>query len=91
MSKPIEIAKEIEEKIYDLPEAKEYLKLKKIIEENEEIQTLQKEIISKQNSGQIEEANALISRLNSNPIVINFNSVKEELAITLRQISDILK
>ena len=55
MTDPIEIALEIREKISELPEAKEYLRLKEIIDKDEEIQQLQKSIIELQNSDKKQE------------------------------------
>jgi len=91
MDKVIDLAKEISNQIYELPEAKEYLKLKKLIDEDEEIQQLQKDIIKLQNAGDEKVAEELLSRLNSIPLVINYKSVREELASSLKIVSDILK
>lgn len=91
MDKIIEIANEIGDKVLELLEAKEYLRLKNLVDKNEEIQVLQKAIIEKQNKGENEEADNLLSRLNSIPLIINFKLVQEELANSLRQISEILK
>ena len=91
MTDPIEIALEIREKISELPEAKEYLRLKEIIDKDEEIQQLQKSIIELQNSDKKQEATELLNKLNSMPIVANFQIVKEQLADSLKLISNILK
>ncbi len=91
MDKGIELATEISEKIAELPEAKEYLRLKKIIDEDEEIKALQKEIISFQNKGEKAKADELLKKLNSMPIVINFQEIRGQLADTLKVISNILE
>lgn len=91
MDNGIELAKEISEKITELPEAKEYLRLKKIIDEDEEINKLQKEIVSLRSEGKNEEATELTSKLNSLPIIVNFGAVRAQLADTLKVISNILK
>ena len=91
MDKGIELATEISEKIAELPEAKEYLRLKKIIDEDEEIKALQKEIISLQNKGEKAKADELLKKLNSMPIVINFQEIRGQLADTLKVISNILE
>ena len=91
MNKSLEIATEIKDKISELPEAKEYVRLKEIIDNDEEIQNLQKEIIRLTNSGKKEEADKVLGRLNSLPIIANFHIVKEQLAETLKTISNILK
>ncbi len=91
MDNGIELAKEISEKIAELPEAKEYLRLKKIIDEDEEINKLQKEIVSLRSEGKNEEATKLTNKLNSLPIIVNFGAVRAQLADTLKVISNILK
>lgn len=91
MDSGIELAKEISEKIAELPEAKEYLRLKKIIDEDEEINKLQKEIVSLRSEGKNEEATELTTKLNSLPIIVNFEAVRAQLADTLKVISNILK
>lgn len=91
MDNPIELAEKIKDKIYDLPEAKEYLRLKKIIDEDEEINKLQKEIVLLRSDGKAEEANALTKRLNAMPIIVNFEAVRAQLADTLKVISNIVK
>lgn len=91
MDNGIELAKEINEKIADLPEAKEYLRLKEIIEADEEINKLQKEIVSLRSEGKNKEATELTNKLNAMPIIVNFEAVREQLADTLKVISNILK
>ena len=91
MDNPIELAEQIKDKICDLPEAKEYLRLKKIIDEDEEINKLQKEIVLLRSNGKAEEANALTNKLNAMPIIVNFEAVRAQLADTLKVISNILK
>ena len=91
MDNPIELAEQIKDKIYDLPEANEYLRLKKIIDEDEEINKLQKEIVVLRSNGKAEEANALTNKLNAMPIILNFEAVRAQLADTLKVISNILK
>ena len=91
MDNPIELAEQIKDKIYDLPETKEYLRLKKIIDEDEEINKLQKEIVLLRSNGKAEEANALTNKLNAMPIIVNFEAIRAQLADTLKVISNILK
>ena len=91
MDNGIELAKEISEKIAELPEAKEYLRLKKIIDEDEEINKLQQEIVSFRSEGKNQEATELTKKLNSLPIIVNFEAVRAQLADTLKVISNILK
>ncbi|MCQ2086986.1 MAG: YlbF family regulator [Bacilli bacterium] len=91
MSSAIDYAIAIQEKINELPEAKEYLRLKKIIDNDKEIQDLQKTILEYQRNGENKLADECMSRLNSLPIIVNFRMVEEQLAESLKLISDILK
>lgn len=91
MTNAIEIAEKIRDKISELPEAKEYARLKEIIDKDVEIQEMQKEILALQKCGKTEEAEELMDRLNAMPIVMNFQSIKELLADALKVISNILK
>lgn len=91
MSNSLEIAKEIQEKILELPEAKEYLRLKEILENDDTIKSLQEEMISFKKSGKIDEAKEISKKINSLPIYQNFQTVKEQLADTLKTIANILK
>ena len=91
MDDPIELAIELRDEILELPEAKEFLRLKDIIDKDEEIRDLQKQISELENLGKNDEANVIRCRLNNLPIMMNFQIIKEQLADTLRVISDILK
>ena len=91
MDKGIELATEISEKIAELPEVKEYLRLKKIIDEDEEIKNLQKEIVSLQHKGEKAKADEFLKKMNAMPIVINFEQIRGQLADTLKVISNILE
>ena len=91
MDNGIELATEISERIAELPEAKEYLRLKKIIDEDEEINKLLKEIVSLRSEGKNQEATELTAKLNSLPIIANFEAIRAQLADTLKVISNILK
>ncbi len=91
MDNSLEIAQQIKGKILELPEAKEYLRLKSIIENDEEIKSLQEKIISLRKDKKIKEAKELTDKLNSMPIIINFEAVRDQLADTLKVISNILK
>lgn len=91
MTDAIEIALDIRDKISELPETKEYLRLKQIIENDKDIQLKKMEIAKLQNEGKKEEANKLLNELNEMPIMVNFRAIKEQLADTLKIISNIIK
>ena len=91
MDNSLEIAEQIKGKILELPEAKEYLRLKNIIENDEEIKSLQEKIISLRKDKKTKEVKVLTDKLNSMPIIINFEAVRDQLADTLKVISNILK
>ena len=94
---------DIKEELYSEECVKEYFRLKSIIENDEEINKLQEEVRVHQkamcenmNNDEIyfkekalyEEAH---SKLDSNPIVINFNNVKEEVTNLLRMIKEAIQ
>lgn len=90
MTDSIELALEIRDKIAELPEAKEYLRLKNIIDSDEQIQNIQKHIVELQNNDKKQEAEKLLNELHSIPVVANFLDVKERLSALLNNIAQIL-
>lgn len=80
--------KELSHILLQLNEVQEFLKLKSIIENDPSLISL-RDKISK--CGQNKETkNILIKEYNSHPLVVNFNSSKEEVSSILREIQEIL-
>lgn len=90
MDKIIELAKEIRNEINELPEIKEYLKLKTLLENDKELAELRGNIARLASEHKEEERKNLIEIYNSHPIVNNYNLAKEEAYKTLSEIKNVL-
>ena len=90
MSDVIKNAQELSEKIKNIPEIKEFLKIKEEYEHNQEIKILYKEITEAKVNNEEEKYKELKQLYDNNPLVQNYNYLKEEVANILKEISDIL-
>ena len=90
MDKVIELAKELREEIDNLPEVIEYNKLKKLLENDEELKAMRKEIARLKMEGKEEERNNLLKNYNSHPIVNNYELAKNEVQSILLSIKDMI-
>lgn len=68
----------------------EYLSLKNILENDEELKKLREEIARLTNENKVEEKEALLAIYNSHPIVVNYEQAREEVVALLNQIKKIL-
>ena len=91
MDEVIELAKELKEGINDLPEIKEYLRLKELLENDAELAKMRKDIARLANEGKIEERDNLLKVYNSHPLVNNFYLAKEEIKGILETIKNIIQ
>lgn len=91
MDEVIVKAKELKEEIDNLPEMKEYLKLKELMEKDEELKRLRKEIARLEKEGKKEEKNNLLNIYNNHPLVNNYYLAKEEVKQILSSISQIIQ
>ncbi len=90
MDKIIEEAKSLRNDIDSLPEIQEYYRLKELMEKDEELSRLRKEIARLANEGKTEERKNLLAIYNSHPLVNNYNIAMEEAKSILRAIKDII-
>ena len=89
MDEVIKKTNELHEAIQDTPEVKEYLKLKELIESNEELKELRLNIARLANENKLTERDNLIKIYNSHPLVVNYETAKENvrsLLLTIKQI-----
>ena len=91
MDKVIEQALALKEDLLNLPEVKEYFSLKELYENDEELETMRKEIARLKTLGKEEERNNLLKIYNSHPLVNNFQIAKEEVKHILLTIKDIIQ
>ena len=90
MDKIIEEAKSLRNDIDSLPEIQEYYRLKELMEKDEELSRLRKEIARLASEGKVEERKNLLAIYNSHPLVNNYNIAMEEAKSILRAIKDII-
>ena len=69
---------------------KEYLQLKEIYENDEELKKMRKDIARLTSEGKNKEHDALIDIYNSHPIVVNYQQAREEVISLLNEIKNIL-
>ena len=88
---------ELEQKLQSLkieldnsPAIQEYLSLKEVLENNEELKKMRDEIARLTSENKLEERDALLAIYNAHPIVINYEQAREEIVNLLHQIKDIL-
>ena len=90
MDKVIEAATKLSTAIEELPEVQEYLRLKSLLEQNEELKEMRTNIARLTNEGKLEERDNLIKIYNSNPLVSNFEISRKEVEQILLQVKNIL-
>ncbi len=90
MGKVIDTAKELKDTLFSLKEVQEYLSLKSFIENDEELKRMRKEISRLEQENKLDEKANLLKIYNSNPLVNNFEIIKEEIKSLLKAISDII-
>ena len=83
-------AKEIREEVDNLPQVKEYYRLKELYEKDDELKRLRGEIARLASEGKNKQRKALLEIYNSHPLVSNYNQAKEEVIILLNEIKNIL-
>lgn len=91
MDEVIEVSKKLKESLLELPEIKEYLKLKDLYEKDESLKQMRRDIARLKNEGKEEERNNLLSIYNNHPLVNNYNLAKEEVKEILQTIRDIIQ
>lgn len=91
MDKILEKANELSDAIQETPEVKEYLKLKELIEKDEELKELRNNIARLTSENKLEERDNLLKIYNSNPLVNNYEIAKENVKALLKTVADILR
>lgn len=90
MDKIIEKAKSLREDIDNLPEVKEYYRLKTLYENDKELEMMRREIARLKAEGKEEERKNLLKIYDSHPLVNNFNQAKEEVEHILLAVKEII-
>jgi len=90
MDKIAQLTDELASDLQELPEIKEFLRLKKLMETNKELADMRSNIARLAQDNKEEEKANLLAIYNSHPLVNNYNIAKEEAARILRTIQNIL-
>lgn len=90
MSKTIEIAKELKQELDALPLFQEYKRVKNLVENSDELNSLKQEIVKAKASNKDSLHKELLERYNSHPLIINLKALEDEVAEYLNQISKIV-
>ena len=88
MSDVIELSKELRKELDNNPTIIEYHRYKDLVENDKELIILRNEI--KKSVNDLEKRKNLLEQYNSSPIVSNYNILKEEVRLILKEISDII-
>ena len=90
MDKILELTTQLKEEIDNLPLFQEYLRVKQLINESEEIEGLKKEIALAKIHHDDERHKELLDQYNSHPLIVNYESLKAEVYDYLKHISEIV-
>ena len=86
MDKVIKLAQELNQELISLPEMKEYLRLKELYHNDQELKELRENIARLKNENKEEERNNLLQIYNRHPLVNNYFMAKEEVMAILNEI-----
>ena len=90
MNESIKLAKELKEEILKEPLIVEYLRVKELVEKDDEINSLKKQIALAKAHKDNDLHKSLLDRYNNHPLVVNYNVLKEEVNEYLLEISKIV-
>ena len=91
MNDELELSLEkLKKELDNSPIIQEYLSLKEVLENDQELKSMRDEIARLTNENKLEERDALLSIYNSHPIVSNYELARQEVINLLNQIKDIL-
>ena len=91
MNDELELSLEkLKKELDNSPIIQEYLSLKEVLENDEELKKMREEIARLTSEDKLEEKDALLAIYNSHPIVVNYEQARQEVINLLNQIKDIL-
>lgn len=91
MDEIIKEAKELRKNIDELPEIKEYYRVKHLYENDQELKQMRTEIARLKSIGKEEERKNLLTIYNRHPLVSNYEAAKEEAMSILLTIKNIIQ
>ena len=90
MDKIIEKTRDLKENLDNLELFKEYKRVKVLVTDSEELNTLKKDIVRAKNEGRLDDHKTLLDKYNNHPLILNQKELEEEVANYLKEVSDIL-
>lgn len=90
MDKIIEKTRVLRENLNEIPLFQEYQNIKSLIENNDEIKELKRDIVRSKNENRLDDHKALLDRYNNHPLILNYENLKSEVISYLNEVADIL-
>lgn len=90
MDEIMKLTDELHQSLMELSEIKEFLKLKDLYENNQELAEMRLNIARLTKDGKEAEKKNLLDIYNSHPLVVNYNAAKEEAYLILETIKNII-
>lgn len=90
MDEIIKLTDELRQSLMNLSEIKEFIKLKELYENNQELAEMRLNIARLTKDGKDVEKKNLLDIYNSHPLVVNYNATKEEAYLILETIKNII-
>lgn len=87
MDKAIELAHKLKKELDTLPLFQEYKRIKELVDSSPELKEIKSNIVKSENK---EEKQKLLNEYNSHPLVVNYNTLKEEVSNYLLEICEII-
>ena len=90
MDKILELTHQLKDELDSLPLFQEFERVKTLIETNEELNDLKKEIALAKLHNDNEYHSKLLEKYNSHPLILNFEALKKDVYQYLKEISEII-
>lgn len=87
MDKAIELAHKLKKELDTLPLFQEYKRVKELVDSSPELKEIKPNIVKSENK---EEKQKLLNEYKSHPLVVNYNTLKEEVSNYLLEICEII-
>ena len=90
MDKIIELSNELKKELDSLPLFIEYKRVKELVDNSEEIESLKRQIALAKVHNENDKHKALLVEYNSHPLIVNLTALESEVYEYLKQISEIV-
>ena len=90
MDKVLELAKELKTELDKEPLFQEFKRIKELVDSSEEIEELKHQITLAKLHNEDEKHKQLLDEYNNHPLIVNYESLKNEVYDYLKQISEIV-